>query len=87
MDAGDHQLPRISVRVNGGLHHYDSDNGGSQNHVATIVVAPSVPKGTVVETRFTHYSLLRTEEDILGIASHLGGAATAPGMAAGFHLR
>lgn len=66
---------------------YDSDNGGSQNHVATIVVAPAVPKGTVVETRFTHYSLLRTEEDILGIAGHLGGAATAPGMAAAFHLR
>ena len=65
---------------------YDSDNGGSQNHVATIVVAPAVPKGTVVETRFTHYSLLRTEEDILGIAGHLGGAATAPSMAAGFHL-
>ena len=65
---------------------YDSDDGNSQNHIPTVVVAPSVPEGTVVKTRFTHYALLRTMEDILGLKGHLGGAATARSMAPGFRL-
>ena len=65
---------------------YDSDARNSGNHVATIVIAPSVRAGTVSSTAFNHYSLLRTEEDILGASGHLGGAATAASMQQAFNL-
>jgi hypothetical protein len=39
----------------------------------------------VSETPFTHYSMLRTNEQLLGLPP-LGEAAAAPSMAAAFHL-
>lgn len=54
-------------------------------HVAAIVVAPSVTPGTVVDTPCTHYSSLRTIEDLLGIPE-LGEAQRASSMVAGFNL-
>ena len=33
----------------------------------TVVVAPSVSPGTVADDAFTHYSLLRTQEELLGL--------------------
>jgi acid phosphatase len=65
---------------------YDSDENNAGNHVATIVVAPSVKPGTVVSTRANHYATLRTIEDTLGIATQLGGAAGAPSLKAAFNL-
>jgi hypothetical protein len=65
---------------------WDEDDGSAGNHVATIVMAPSVPAGIQVATPFTHYSLLRTTEELLGIPGYLGGAATATSMRGGFHL-
>ena len=65
---------------------YDSDNKSAKNHVATLVIAPSVVPGTCAKTAFSHYSLLRTEEDILGISTHLGAAATAAPMESAFNL-
>jgi phospholipase C len=65
---------------------YDSDNKSAANHVATLVIAPSVVPGTCSKLAFTHYSLLRTEEDILGITTHLGAAATAAPMEGAFNL-
>ena len=64
---------------------FDSDNGSSGNHVATIVVSPSTVAGTASSTKFTHYSLLRTQEEMLGLG-YLGAAATAPSMRTAFHL-
>ncbi|MGH9069228.1 MAG: alkaline phosphatase family protein [Acidimicrobiales bacterium] len=61
------------------------DEGESDNHVATIVVAPSTPAGTRSGRRFTHYSLLRTAEDLLGLPP-LGQAASAAPMVSAFHL-
>ena len=58
---------------------------GSDQHIATVVIAPTVPAGLRVTTRFTHYSLLRTTEDLLGLP-RLGSAATARSMRVGFHL-
>ncbi|MGN6380501.1 MAG: alkaline phosphatase family protein, partial [Gaiellales bacterium] len=55
-------------------------------HVPTLVVAPSVRPGTVVSTPFTHYSLLRTTEQLLGVANPLGGARSARGMRVAFGL-
>lgn len=69
----------------------DSTFGGASekpfsNHVATIVIAPSVPTGAQSATMFTHYSMLRSTEEMLGISKLLGGAATANDMRGAFHL-
>jgi phospholipase C len=65
---------------------YDSDDRSAKNHIATMAIAPSVKPGTVATGAFTHYSMLRTIEDVLGLPGHLGGAATAPSMCAAFNL-
>jgi phosphatidylinositol-3-phosphatase len=54
--------------------------------IATMVIAPTVPRGATVATRFDHYALLRTTEEMLGIRTFLGAAASARSMRAGFHL-
>lgn len=57
----------------------------ADNQVATLVVAPTVVPGTRVGTPFSHYSLLRTTEDLLG--QHcLANACSATSMVAGFRL-
>jgi phospholipase C len=58
---------------------------GRGNHVATVVIAPTVPRGSRVATRFSHYSLLRTTEQMLGLP-RLGKARTAAGMRSAFRL-
>jgi phospholipase C len=58
---------------------------GSNQRIATVVVAPTVPRGTRVAVHFTHYSLLRTTEELLGLP-RLGAAATARSMRTAFHL-
>jgi phospholipase C len=55
-------------------------------HVATIVISPYTRAGTTSATSFTHYSLLRTTEEMLGIGQLLGEAAGATSMRADFHL-
>ncbi len=62
---------------------YSSSNG---NHIATIVISPSTPAGAQISTRYDHYSLLRTTEDLLGLPA-IGNAASASSMAADFRLR
>ena len=57
----------------------------SDNRVATIVVAPSVHPGARTATAYTHYSLLRTSEEMLGLGL-LGNAASAMSMRAAFGL-
>lgn len=53
--------------------------------IPTILVAPSIPTGTVSTTSFDHYSMLKTTEQMLGITTYLGAAARATGMRAAFH--
>lgn len=55
-------------------------------HVATLVISPYVRGHHWVATPFTHYSLLRTTEQMLGIGVYLGGAAHATGMRQAFGL-
>lgn len=57
----------------------------ASNQVATIVAAPGVPVGTRSRLVFNHYSLLRTAEQLLGLAP-LGLAARARSMVAAFSL-
>jgi phosphatidylinositol-3-phosphatase len=75
---------------------WDEGEGGSSNecaanttdvgcHVATIVVSPSTAAGTNSSTLFNHYSLLRSTEQLLGVAA-LGEAASAPSMLSAFNL-
>ena len=64
---------------------WDEDDHSASNRIATLVVAPSVKPGTVSSTRFTHYSMLHTTEQLLGLG-FLGGAAGAPSMRSAFHL-
>ena len=52
-------------------------------HVATLVIAPSVRPGLKPTTFFSHYSLLRTTEEMLGLPL-LGRATTAASMRAYF---
>lgn len=56
------------------------------DHLATLVVSRSVRPGTRSDAVFSHYSLLRTAEDLLRLRGHLGKAAAARSMAPGFHL-
>lgn len=56
------------------------------DHLATLVVSPSVRAGMRSDARFSHYSLLRTTEDLLRLRGHLGKAASARSMAGAFHL-
>ena len=62
----------------------ENDSGGSR--VATYVVAPSVPPGTRSAVTLSHYSLLRSTEEMLGLTPLLGQAATAADMRPPFHL-
>lgn len=55
------------------------DEGVASNHVPAIVVSPYVRAGTRSARRFTHYSLLRTSETLLGLP-YLARARTAAGM-------
>lgn len=64
---------------------YDEDDHVEGNRVYTVVVAPAVKPGTTSATPFTHYSLLRTQEEMLGVGL-LGNAAAATSMRAAFHL-
>jgi phosphatidylinositol-3-phosphatase len=64
---------------------YDEDDHREGNRIYTVVVAPSVRPGTVSHVPFTHYSMLRTHEQLLGLPA-LGQARSAASMAAAFHL-
>lgn len=45
---------------------YDEGSGAS-NQVVTVFAGPAARKGFTSDTRFTHYSLLRTIEDVWGL--------------------
>jgi phosphatidylinositol-3-phosphatase len=65
---------------------WDEDDGSSGNHVATLVLSSATPVGARSATSFDHYSMLRTTEELLGITTYLGGAATAASMRDPFGL-
>jgi hypothetical protein len=65
---------------------WDEDDGGSGNHIATLVIAPAVGPGTADGTAFDHYSMLRTTEELLGLSTYLGEAATASSMRGAFEF-
>jgi phosphatidylinositol-3-phosphatase len=63
------------------------DEGSDRiSHIPTIVVSPYTHAGKVSRTRYTHYSLLRTTERMLGIRRCLGKACSARGLSKAFRL-
>jgi len=65
------------------------DEGSARsNLVVTQVISPTTPPGTKSSTRFDHYSLLKTTEQLLGVPTRLGQAADAStlSMRTRFHL-
>jgi phospholipase C len=66
---------------------YDEDDGSASNHVVTIVVSPYTPTGKKSSMAFSHYSLLKTTEQMLGLG-FIGHAAdsTTAGMRTAFGL-
>jgi hypothetical protein len=65
---------------------WDEDDFTDVNQIATIVIAPSTVPGTRSATRFHHYSLLRTTEEMLGLTTYLGAAAGVTSMRSAFNL-
>ena len=59
------------------------DEEGS-NHIPTLVISPTTSQ-VQSSTAYTHYSMLRTTEEILGLPL-IGGAASATSMRGAFHL-
>ncbi len=64
---------------------FDENDGTASNQVPTLVIAPSTPRGERVAVRFTHYSLLKSAEQLLRVGQ-LGQSRTARSMVAPFHL-
>jgi hypothetical protein len=62
-----------------------SASASNGNLLATVLVNPDVVAGTQAATRFDHYSLLRLNEELLGLPL-LANAATAADMAPAFNL-
>jgi hypothetical protein len=50
-----------------------------------VAITPSVHPGTVLTQTVDHYALLRTTEEMLGITTYLGKAATASSMRPALH--
>jgi phosphatidylinositol-3-phosphatase len=74
----DYQNGRLLVVIT-----FAENAGASGNQVYTAVISPFTRPGTQSSTNFTHYSLLRTTEEILGVPL-LGGASSAASMRAAF---
>jgi hypothetical protein len=54
--------------------------------VPLVVISPSTRPGTTSATFLTHYSLLATTEDLLGLTPHPGDAASATSLRSDFGL-
>jgi hypothetical protein len=66
---------------------WDEDNDLlGDNHIPTLVIAPSVAPGTKVTARLDHYALLRATQEMLDLTPLLGNAATAADMRTPFNL-
>jgi phosphatidylinositol-3-phosphatase len=63
------------------------DEGSNRNgHITTVVVSPYTPAGKVSHRRYSHYSLMRTTANVLGIRRCLGKACSARGLSKAFRL-
>jgi phosphatidylinositol-3-phosphatase len=76
----DYQQGRLAIVI-----VFDENAGAAGNQVYTAVISPFTSPGTQSATNYTHYSLLRTTEEILGVPL-IGNASSAASMRATFGL-
>jgi phospholipase C len=76
----DYQFGRLTIII---AWDEGSGSGNSPSTVDGIVMSPSVPAGTRSDALFTHYSLLKAEEDVAKVPE-LGQAATANNLRTAF---
>ena len=63
------------------------DEGSNRNgHIATVVVSPYTHAGKVSHRRYSHFSLMRTTEKVLGIRTCLRKACSVRGLSKAFRL-
>jgi phospholipase C len=63
------------------------DEGSNQNgRIPMVVVSPYTPAGKVSRRHYTHFSLMRTTANVLGIRRCLGKACSARGLSKAFRL-
>ncbi|WP_445548742.1 alkaline phosphatase family protein [Frankia sp. CiP1_Cm_nod2] len=56
---------------------FDEDNSLNGNHIPTVLYGQHVTAGSSSSTTYNHYNLLRTLEDLAGLTTHAGNAASA----------
>jgi phosphatidylinositol-3-phosphatase len=56
---------------------FDEDNLLSGNRIPTVLYGQPVTAGATSSTTYNHYNLLRTLEDMAGLTTHAGNAASA----------
>jgi hypothetical protein len=92
--AGDDWLAALLPKILNGPNYLAGDTvvvlvwdeaSAASPRVPAIVMSPYTTPGVQPGTRFDHYSLLRTTEELLGLPL-LGQAASAPSMRAAFGL-
>jgi len=63
------------------------DEGSDANgHIPTVVVSPYTHPGKVSHRRYSHFSLMRTTEKVLGIRRCLRKACSVRGLSKAFRL-
>jgi phosphatidylinositol-3-phosphatase len=56
---------------------FDEDNSLSGNRIPTLFYGQHVTPGSSSSTTYNHYNVLRTVEDLAGLTTHAGNAASA----------
>ncbi len=56
---------------------FDEDNSLSGNRIPTLLYGQHVTPGSSSSTTYNHYNVLRTLEDLAGLGTHAGNAASA----------
>ncbi|MET8451540.1 alkaline phosphatase family protein [Streptomyces sp. NPDC005209] len=56
---------------------FDEDNKLSGNRIPTVLYGQHVAPGSSSSTAYNHYNVLRTVEDLAGLTTHAGNAASA----------
>ncbi|MEU5540280.1 alkaline phosphatase family protein [Streptomyces sp. NPDC020362] len=56
---------------------FDEDNKQSGNRIPTVLYGQHVAPGSSSSTTYNHYNVLRTVEDLAGLTTHAGNAASA----------
>jgi hypothetical protein len=82
--GSDYRDGRLAILV---VWDEGSGSGNDLSHVPLLVLSASTRPGTRVAEPIGEPSVLRATEDLTGLPTHLGMAASAPSILTGFGLR